>query len=116
MSQVLPDPAADRLRHFGGRLCLALANSVLWRRSAQPRDLIGSYADLLEHLSAIDGLPASDLAALAAAADRQPDQAAAALGRALELRELLFRLLSGTAAREAPGIDDLQAFNEAAAE
>src|SRR5690348_10654980 len=105
----------DRLRHFGGRPSIALANSVLWRRSASPRDLIEGYPDVVEHLELLDGLPASDPDALRALADADPKAAEAACERMLELRELLFRLLAAVAGGDAPAAGDLAAFNAAAA-
>src|SRR3954454_22745097 len=116
MTDSAPDSPAELLRHFGGRVCLAFANSVLWRRSAQPRELIEGYGDLVEHLARVGGLPASDPAALQARAGAAPDQAVAALQRALAVRELLFRLMSAVAAHEAPAAGALAAFNAAAAD
>src|SRR5690348_15409185 len=110
----LHDPR-DRLRHFGGRPSIAFANSVLWRRSATPRDLIEGYPDLVEHLERLDGLPASDPDALRDLAEADAAGAQTALERAVELRELLFRVLSAVAAGDAPAAEDLSAFNAAAA-
>src|SRR5437763_17082640 len=106
---------AQMLRHFGGRYCLAFANSVLWRRSATPEDLAVDYAGLLAQVARVDGLPAAERAELAATAAARPGEAAAAHAAAVELRELLFRVLSAAAARTPPAGSDLSAFNEAVA-
>jgi predicted RNA-binding Zn ribbon-like protein len=112
--QLDPDSPEDVLRHFGGRPALALANSVLWRRSATPRELIHGYDDVVEHLSSVGSLTRDDDTALRASAATHPAEADAALARALDLRELLFRLLSAVAAGETPTAADLEAFNDAA--
>jgi predicted RNA-binding Zn ribbon-like protein len=111
-----PSSPEDVLRHFGGRPSLALANSILWRRSATPRELIHGYDDVVEHLSSIGSLAPDDGAALRAAAAEHPAESGAALERTLGLRELLFRLLSSVAAGEEPAAADLETFNAAAAE
>jgi predicted RNA-binding Zn ribbon-like protein len=113
-----PDPNSpeDVLRHFGGRPALALANSVLWRRSATPRELIRGYDDVVEHLSSIGALRHDDDESLRATATAHPADADAALERAIGLRELLFRLLSAVAAGDPPAPADLDAFNAAVAE
>ncbi len=116
MSHFDPNSPEDVLRHFGGRPALAVANSVLWRRSATPRELIHGYEDVVEHLSSIGTLPHDQDEALRATAAAHPAAADAALERALGLRELLFRLLSAVAAGEPPAAADLDAFNAATAE
>jgi predicted RNA-binding Zn ribbon-like protein len=111
-----PNAPEEVLRHFGGRPALALVNSVLWRRSATPRELLQRYDDVVEHLASIGSLGRHDGETLRATATAHPAEADAALERALALRELLFRLLSAVAAGARPAAADLDAFNAAAAE
>jgi predicted RNA-binding Zn ribbon-like protein len=101
------------LRHFGGRLSLAFVNSVLWRRSDAPRELVDGYSDVVDHLSQLGALRPEDDRALRAQAAASPAEAEAALAQVLELRELLFRLLSAQAAGEAPAPSDLDGLNAA---
>jgi predicted RNA-binding Zn ribbon-like protein len=41
------DPVRARSQFFGGRVCLDFANTVDWRTSASPQELIPDYATLL---------------------------------------------------------------------
>lgn len=83
----------------GGRLCLALVNTVLWRRSAEPIERIESYDDLVAYVARSGSV---DAAALIAEADAHPRKAKLALERAIELRESLFGVFSAvTAGRSA---------------
>jgi predicted RNA-binding Zn ribbon-like protein len=109
MSDVLADHTPH---HFGSRLCLAFANSVLWRRSAEPRELLHHYGHVVEYLEEdLSFLPASQAAALRGVAEARPDDAAAAFDRALALREALFRLFSVVAAGEPAPESDLELLN-----
>jgi predicted RNA-binding Zn ribbon-like protein len=101
------------LRHFGGRVSLAFVNTILWRRSDTPRELVDHYGDVVDHLSQLGALRPEDDRALRAAAAAHPAEAEAALARVLELRELLFRLTSAQAAGQAPAPADLDGLNAA---
>jgi predicted RNA-binding Zn ribbon-like protein len=109
----MPDPHAEHIpHHYGSRLCLALANSVIWRRGPDRRDLLHHYGHVVEYLEEnLLFLPAEQARSLYARAAERPDDAAAAFARAVELREALFRLFSAVAAREAPAAGDLALLN-----
>src|SRR3954470_3598859 len=107
---------AEHLHHFGGRVPLALVNSVLWRGSDEPRDLVDTYVRLLELLEEVGALPAAQAAALRAAAEARPAEARAERTRVLALREPLFRAFSALAAGRAVAADDLAAVNAAVRE
>jgi predicted RNA-binding Zn ribbon-like protein len=100
------DPTPPEL---GGRLCLAVANSVLWRRSAQPRDLLPDYPALVGYLHDVGLLTGAERDGLSAAAAAHPVSARRAYTAAIDLREALFRTLSATAAGRAPAPADLRA-------
>src|SRR5262245_7152812 len=92
---------ADATSHFrGGRLCLALVNSVYWRRGPSPDDRLDCYANLLTLADGAGWLP--DLDALTRAAAERPDEAARVLTRALELREQLLAVFAAQAAGGTP--------------
>jgi predicted RNA-binding Zn ribbon-like protein len=101
----------------GGRLCLAVVNTVLWRRSDAPVDRIGSYPELVRLVGRAGWLGSADLTAeLAAVAEAHPAAARRALARAIELREALFPLFSAVAAGQRPATAHLEMLNEALAE
>jgi predicted RNA-binding Zn ribbon-like protein len=100
----------DRTPHVsGGRLCLGIVNTVLWRRSDEPIERLVSYADLVSYVERAGWLESSDeLLGLSAA---HPRKARSSLNRALDLRERLFRLFSQVAAGGQPDPADLGLLN-----
>lgn len=98
----------------GGRCCLALVNSVWWRRSARPQEQLHAYADLLMTVGRAGWLDSrSEVLAEAA---RRPAAAAAALGRAITLREALFAVFTDVAAGEPASPAALSVVSDCAAE
>jgi predicted RNA-binding Zn ribbon-like protein len=92
---------ADATSHFrGGRLCLALVNSVYWRRGPSPEDRLDSYPNLLALADGAGWIP--DVAALGHAAAERPDEAARVLSRAVDLREQLLAVFAAHAAGTTP--------------
>jgi predicted RNA-binding Zn ribbon-like protein len=88
---------ADATSHFrGGRLCLALVNSVYWRRGPSPDDRLDSYANLVALADGAGWIP--DVAALKRTAAEQPAEAAQVLRRAVTLREQLLAIFAAHAA------------------
>jgi len=100
-------PARPIAHALGGRLSLALVNSVLWRRSAEPVERIADYLALAGYLRDAGGLDDAALTDLEAGAAADPAGASAALDRALVLREALFRLFSAVAAGAEPDGADI---------
>jgi predicted RNA-binding Zn ribbon-like protein len=93
---------------LGGRLSLAFVNSVLWRRSAEPDDLIPDYPALVAYLSRVGVVDQPERDALTAAAKAHPGTARRVHGEAIALREALFRALSAAAAGTRPAASDLR--------
>ncbi|MCI0689512.1 MAG: CGNR zinc finger domain-containing protein [Sporichthyaceae bacterium] len=98
-------------RALGGRLCLAIVNSVLWRRSDSPDDLLGDYPTFVGYLRELGCIDQPDHDALLTSAASRPAEAGAAFDRLIELRESLFRLFSAAAAGDQPAPADLDALN-----
>jgi predicted RNA-binding Zn ribbon-like protein len=102
--QTAEDPTPPAL---GGRLCLAFVNSVLWRRSAEPTDLLGDYRAMLAYLRRVGVLTAPEQADLDETATAHPIVARRIHAEAIALREALFRLLSAVAQGARPAPADL---------
>jgi predicted RNA-binding Zn ribbon-like protein len=100
----------------GGALCLDFANTVDDRPSDHAVDQLGTYGDLLAFSRQARSLPPSHLTLLPGAARQRPAEAAAALGRALAMRETLFRLFLAIANGDEPATADLASLNQALAE
>jgi predicted RNA-binding Zn ribbon-like protein len=91
-------------------LCLTFANTRYWRGRATPTETLRTHEDLLRWCAGHTGVVWAALAR--AAATWQP---AAALARALALREALYRVFTEAAAGAAPAPADLDAINAALA-
>ncbi len=80
------DPSRALAQFFGGRVCLDFANTMDWRTSAAPQELVPDYATLLQWSRMRGILPASAIAKLGAQARRKAAAAAAATDEARALR------------------------------
>lgn len=90
-----------------GHLALDFANTMTQRHTDAPIERLPSYAELVSFAlqSAIVEPPRAG--ALLARAGRRPEEAAAALATARELREALYALFSAVARGEAPSPADV---------
>jgi predicted RNA-binding Zn ribbon-like protein len=105
-----PDPPTFDLS--GGALGLDFANT--WSDRGRPEtDGLHGYPDLLAFARQTGGASEDEAARLAARAAREPRVAAAALGRALDLREAVYRIFSAIAAGRPPVAGDLDLLNAA---
>ena len=96
-----------------GRMCLDFANTMIERRTGQPRELLSGYSDLVSwglEARAVTGLQARRLAEMA---ERRPADAAAAFEQAITWREAIYRIFSSLARSESPVEADLTVFNDA---
>jgi predicted RNA-binding Zn ribbon-like protein len=96
---------------IGGDAALDFVNTVSGR-DQQPRDWLDSYARLLEWATLVRLLPEKNLRALTKKLHSEPAAAARALGRAKELREELFALITAVASGNAPPKSALAALRE----
>ena len=80
------DPARAATQFFGGRVCLDFANTMDWRTSDEPQELIPDYAALLSWSKARRTLAAKTVAKLQAQAALAADAAAAVMDEARALR------------------------------
>jgi predicted RNA-binding Zn ribbon-like protein len=99
---------------WGGRACLALVNSILWRRSEAPVEVLTGYGRLAELIGDAGWL--ADAEGLELAAEADPAAAEQALARTIDLREALFRLFSAVAAGVPVDEGDRRSLNDAMAE
>ena len=82
----------------GGRLSLDFANTLDERKTDHPRELLGTYQDLLDWGTQAGSISARDAAVLRGYAGRHPRVAASALAGARALREAIFQVLATTVA------------------
>jgi predicted RNA-binding Zn ribbon-like protein len=96
---------------IAGDTALDFVNTVTGR-DVRPRDWLDSYARLLEWAGRAKLLPPRTLRALAQRSERDPGAASRALVKAKRLREALFEIGSGIAARRAPSLESLEILRE----
>jgi predicted RNA-binding Zn ribbon-like protein len=95
----------------GGALCLDFANTLDDRPALVPNEALGSYADLLGFARQSGVLSEQQRARLLAEAGRDPGAARSALARAVDLREVIYRLCLALADGQPVATSDLAAFN-----
>ncbi|MCG8694529.1 MAG: ABATE domain-containing protein [Minwuiales bacterium] len=105
-------------RNFiGGDVSLDFANTAAGRTDGAPlTDGIRTYADLVAWSRAAGLLSATEVLRLGDLADRQPDEAAATLDRAIRLREAVFAVFAATAAGRTPREDAIADLNDSLAD
>lgn len=102
---------AGNLELVGGHLCLDYANTVSTRTEGPVREYLGSYAELVAWSHHVEILTAEEAGVLRDSATRRPDRAKATLGRAIALRETLYRVFSAIAQEQEPDKADLTTLN-----
>jgi predicted RNA-binding Zn ribbon-like protein len=85
------DPARALLQFFGGRVCLDFANTMDWRTSEAPQELLPDYATLLLWSAKRGTLPAPAVGRLRTQARQQAAAAARALEDARALRAEIWK-------------------------
>ena len=86
------DPQRAATQFFGGRICLDFANTLDWRTSAEPQELIPDYAVFLGWCGRRGTLSAQAIEALESIAQKKPAAAAAAQAEILSLRSEIWSI------------------------
>jgi predicted RNA-binding Zn ribbon-like protein len=105
--------SASNLEMVGGRLCLDFANTVSTRIEELRREYLTTYGELVAWSHHADILTGDESQVLLSNAARHPGLAAAALERAVALRETIFRIFSAIAHYREPEGSDLALVNTA---
>lgn len=94
-----------------GQVSLDLVNTVDWRTSSDPAELLNSYSDLLRWGRHTGLLKDQEARRLASEAAKHPKKAVAVLQQALALRETLFRIFSAITAGQQAEAADIESLN-----
>ena len=94
-----------------GELCLDFANTLDWHASASPGENFNSYPDLVAFTRQAGLIDEAQAQRLLKAARKHPDQAKAALERAVELREAIYRIFVSQIDQEPAAPKDLEILN-----
>src|SRR2546421_7117605 len=100
-------PYAETFRCPGGALCLDFCNSGQSAREPSGTEWITGFADFIDWLEVAEAVTRDQAARLRRAAAASPRAAAQVWGRAIKLREALFRVLNARAERGAIVREDL---------
>jgi len=100
-------PYAETFRCPGGALCLDFCNSGQNARGSSGTEWIAGFADLIDWLEAAGAITAAHAGGLRRAAAASPRAVAQVWGRAIKLRETLFRVLNAKAEGGAIAREDL---------
>jgi predicted RNA-binding Zn ribbon-like protein len=103
--------AIENLSLVGGHIALDFVNTVGDHLAAQPSEYLNHYADLATWAGHAGVVTSDHVTHLIILANENPGDAAIALTRAIETREVIFRLLLGAIRKNAPEEADLAAFN-----
>jgi len=108
--------SGDRFDLSVGLLCLDFSNSVDWHASSKPQDRLRDYSDLADWGAAAGVLTAARARHLEDLAEKRAAESAAAFGRAVDLREAVYRIFSNIALGGDLEPADLAVLNESLSE
>jgi predicted RNA-binding Zn ribbon-like protein len=111
-----PERSARTIELIGGELCLDFTNTVSTRKEVLSREYLTNYPELVEWSRHARTLSEKEAKILLQEATHHPDRAAAALERAIVLRETLYRIFSAIAHQRQPEEADLVTMNRALTE
>jgi predicted RNA-binding Zn ribbon-like protein len=100
----------------GNRLCLDFINTLEDRASASPQELLRSFSDFVRWGQQAHGVTDQEARRLLDIAACRAEEASAALQKALELREVMFRIFSTLAVDAVAQSTDLSRLNAALSE
>ena len=100
-----------KFEFVGGDLCLDFTNTMGGKRGVAPREYLNSYTDFVSWCRQAGLLDSSKAQALARSAARRSQDSAAALRRAIALRETIYRIFGALALDEPPQASDLDQLN-----
>ncbi|MGD2148079.1 MAG: ABATE domain-containing protein [Anaerolineae bacterium] len=107
---------AKTLEIVGGELCLAFADTVDWRASEHPEELLNGYGDIVAWGRDVGVLTGVEAERMLAKAEARPQEADAALRRAIGLREAVYGILVAVADGLPPAPEDLEVLNRVLSE
>ncbi len=99
------------LHLVGGALCLDFANTLIWRVTESPRELLKTYEDLVMWSQYLGILSGAHVKRLRQQAKAHPIAAREALRRALILREAIYQICSSLISNKRLNTKDLEEFN-----
>jgi predicted RNA-binding Zn ribbon-like protein len=109
-SQVLP--TLETLSLLGGRLCLDFTNTLDPRMGKEPHDLLVDYAALAQWSQRVGVLTENETHSLLSKAHLHAVETTMIWQRAIELREMMYRVFSSIANESDPQAGDVEALRK----
>jgi predicted RNA-binding Zn ribbon-like protein len=97
---------------IAGRLCLDFTNTLDWRGTDNPFELLNNYEDLVTWSGRLGLLSDQETCHVLEIAGQKMTQSGSVYKRALALREALYRIFANIAQTQKPNQDDLVIFNQ----
>ena len=101
------DATVHEVNIVGGKPCLDFTNTVYWRDREDRQELLKTYPNLVDWAFRIKLILIDQAEYLKTWADKNPDQAESARRRAIDLRDLIYRIFSDLAEGRLVDEDDL---------
>src|SRR5215470_7700372 len=111
MKKAKSESRAGSISLLGGELCLDFANTVDWRTSGKPEEILTSYRDLVDwsrHVRIVDARRAGRLKRRAASDASSAD---VAFEQAIQFREAIYHVFAAVAHGKRPARQPLEKFN-----
>ncbi len=106
-------PTLETLSLLGGRLCLDFTNTLDPRMGDEPHDLLTNYAALVKWSQRVGVFTEDETHSLLKMALLHSEETTLIWQRAIELREMMYRVFSAVASGTDPQADDLEALRMA---
>jgi predicted RNA-binding Zn ribbon-like protein len=103
---------AGNLKLLGGRLCLDFTNTLDWRGTDTPVEFLNTFQDLVIWSLHAGVCTSQDSRKLSLMAKQSKMTAQKVQRRALELREIIYRIFSAISQNKNPSKKDLARFNQ----
>jgi len=103
---------AASLSLLGGRPCLDFTNTLDWRGSDQPVEFLHTYQDLVAWSRHAGTISAKEAGIISRHSKKRPSKQTKVLGKAINLRETIYRIFSSLSEGKPAANNDLVAFNK----
>ena len=102
---------AGSLSLLGGRPCLDFVNTLDWRGTDHPVEILNAYQDLVAWSRHAGTISTKEARIISQRSKKRPSKQNKVLGKAIELREIIYRIFSSLSDDRPAADKDLAAFN-----
>jgi predicted RNA-binding Zn ribbon-like protein len=103
---------AGNLSLLGGRPCLDFVNTLDWRGADHPVEFLHSYQDLVAWSRHAGTISTKEARIISQRSKKRPSKQTKVLGKAIKLRETIYRIFSSLSDGKPAATQELAAFNK----